>query len=300
MKPRRQLILLIPMFCLSLLARPASGQELNCTVSINYQNISGNDYSFLDELGTNIREYINDRRWTEDQYQDFERITCSFLIVITEATTPTQFKARVVVASRRPIYGTVQKTTVSQFNDQEWQFEYNRGTPLFFRPDVYEPITSLINFYAYILLGFDYDSFDDMGGSPHFEQARRIADIASNTGAIGWTSLSGAAGRRDLITQIGDPRFRDLRVAYADYHLRGLDRFVTDSDAAQRTMLDVIIRLEAVADEVQRAYYLDQFFTAKSKEIASAFKGSTMASQAYDTLARLDPSHLSDYSVMLE
>ena len=300
MKPRRQLILFLPVLFLGIIARPANGQELNCTVSINYQNISGNDYSFLDELSTNIREYINDRRWTEDQYEDFERITCSFQVIITEALSLTEFRARVVVASRRPIYGTVQRTTVSQFSDQEWQFVYNRGAPLFFRPDVYEPITSLINFYVYILLGFDYDTFDDLGGSPYFEQARRISDTASNTGAIGWSSLSGQAGRGDLISQIMDPRFRDLRVAYADYHLRGLDRFVTDSDAAQRTILDVIIRLEAIADEVQRSYYLDQFFTAKSKEIASAFKGSTMASQAYDTLARLDPAHLSDYSVMLE
>ncbi len=296
----RSRYLIIPVALLMAYTEPVHGQELNCTVSMNYQNISGNDYSFLDELGVNIREYINDRRWTDDQYEPFERITCSFQIIITEALSLTQFRARVVLASRRPIYGTVQRTTVAQFNDQEWNFEYNRGAPLFFRPDVYEPITSLINFYVYILLGFDYDTFENMGGSPHFEQARRIADLGKNRGAAGWTSISGEAGRGDLISQIMDPRFRDLRIAYADYHLRGLDRFVTDTDAALRTMLDVIIRLETISDAVERSYYLDQFFTAKSKEIAAAFKGSTMASQAYDTLARMDPSHLSDYSAMLK
>ena len=296
----RSRFLIITVSLIAVYARPVHGQELNCTVSMNYQNISGNDYSFLDELGVNIREYINDRRWTDDLYEPFERISCSFQIIITEALSLTQFRARVVLASRRPIYGTVQRTTVAQFNDQEWNFEYNRGAPLFFRPDVYEPITSLINFYAYILLGFDYDTFENMGGSPHFEQAKRVATLASNTGAVGWTAFSGEAGRGDLISQIMDPRFRDLRIAYADYHLRGLDRFVTDTDAALRTMLDVIIRLETISDAVERSYYLDQFFTAKSKEIAAAFKGSTMASQAYDTLARMDPSHLSDYSAMLQ
>ncbi len=296
----RSRFLIITVSLIAVYARPVHGQELNCTVSMNYQNISGNDYSFLDELGVNIREYINDRRWTDDLYEPFERISCSFQIIITEALSLTQFRARVVLASRRPIYGTVQRTTVAQFNDQEWNFEYNRGAPLFFRPDVYEPITSLINFYVYILLGFDYDTFENMGGSPHFEQARRIADLGKNIGAAGWTSISGEAGRGDLISQIMDPRFRDLRIAYADYHLRGLDRFVTDTDAALRTMLDVIIRLETISDAVERSYYLDQFFTAKSKEIAAAFKGSTMASQAYDTLARMDPSHLSDYGSMLQ
>ena len=276
-----------------------SGQELQCNVSVNYQNITGNDYSFLDELGQNIREYINDRRWTNDVYEDFERIECSFQVIITEAISLTRFRARVLVVGRRPIYGTVQKTTVFQVNDQEWVFDYDRGTPLFFRPDVFHSITSLVNFYVYILLGYDYDTFDNMGGSPHFEQARRVADVAKNAGTVGWSSLAGELGRGDLISQIMDPRYRDLRIAYADYHLRGLDRFVTDANAARRTILDVIIRIEAVADEVERSYYIDQFFTAKYREIATAFKGSTVAVQAYDTLARLDPAHLSEYSTML-
>lgn len=278
----------------------ARAQEFNCSVTINYQNITGNDYTFLDELAQNIREYINDRRWTNDQYEIFERIECSFTIVISEAISLTQFRARIIVVSRRPVYGTVQKTTVAQFNDEDWLFQYNRGTPLFFQPDTFDPITSLIDFYAYVLLGYDYDSFDNLGGNPYFELARRVANVAQNTGAVGWRALSGDAGRGDLIQQIMDPRFRDLRVAYADYHLRALDRFVIDADAARRTVLDVIIRLEAVADEVQRAYYLDAFFTAKYREIAVIFKGSTIAAQAYDTLARLDPAHLSEYSTMLQ
>lgn len=277
-----------------------SAQEFNCNVGINYLNLTGNDFSFLDELSVHVREYFNDRRWTDDEYEDHERIDCSIQITVTEAITLTRFRSRIVLASRRPIYGTAQQTTVVQFNDNSWIFNYPRGTPLIFDEDRFHAITSVLNFYAYVMLGYDYDTFSDQGGTEHFQSARRVAELARTSGAIGWDALLGESSRGELIAQIMDPRFRDLRRAYKDYHLGALDRFVADPDEARKTMLDVVGRLEGLADEVTRSFYLDTFFTTKYKELAAVFEGSSVANQAYDTLTRIDPSHLSEYAIIIQ
>ncbi len=277
-----------------------NAQEFNCNVSVNFLNLTGNDFSFLKELGERVKEYMNDRRWTDDRYEDYERIDCNMQIIVTEAITLTRFSGRIVVASRRPVYGTAQQTTVVQFNDDSWIFDYPRGTPLIFEPDRHHAITSVLNFYAYLMLGYDYDTFSEMGGTEHFQKARRVAELAESSGSIGWSALQGEGSRGELIAQIMDPRFRELRKAYHDYHLLSLDQFVADPDKARRTMLDVVGRLEGLTEDVSRAFYLDAFFTTKYKEIAAVFKGSSVANLAYDTLTRIDPSHLSDYSQIIQ
>jgi len=279
---------------------PTVGQELNCSVTVNYRNLTGNDYTFLDELGDNVREYMNQRRWTEDRFEELERIECSMQVVFTEAISLTRFRVRLILSSRRPIYGTTQPTTVLQLNDENWLIDYSRGTPLIFEPDRFQALTSVLNFYAYLMLGYDYDTFANMGGTVHFEKARRIAELARSSGAIGWAQTVGDASRGELISQIMDPRYRSIRTAYWDYHFTCLDHFIRDPDAARESMIEVIDVLETMSSGLSRAYYLDQFFTAKYKEITAVFEGSTFAGQAYDTLSRIDPSHLSEYSGMLQ
>jgi len=301
--PKRHFFYTIPVLILGVVwlqARPVAAQELNCSIQVQYNNLTGNDFSFLDELRERVDEYINDRRWTDDTFEDFERIDCTMSIVMSEAVSLTRFRARITVASRRPIYNTSQNTTVMQFSDENWVFDYPRGSPLIFEPDRFNAITSVLNFYAYLILGYDYDSFSEFGGTEYFERARRIAEQAQNSGSVGWDALQGEQSRGTLIAQILDPRYRTLRTAYRDYHLASLDTFVTDPDKARTTMLDVIGRLEDLSTQVSRSFYLDSFFTAKYQELATVFQGSTVANQAYDTLTRIDPSHLSEYSKIIQ
>lgn len=282
------------------LVAPAAAQEFNCSVTVNYQNLTGSDYTYLDELRQKIGEYMNERRWTEDRFEEAERIDCTMQVLISEAISMTSFRARLIVATRRPIYGTAQQSTVIQFNDEDWAFEFAQGTPLVFDLSRFQPLTSVLNFYAYLMLGFDFDTFSPSGGTPFFEQARRISDMAQASGAAGWTALSGDRSRSELIKQILDPRFRNLRRAYFDYHFGCLDRFVEQTDGARETLMEVITALQVLSNEVSRSYYLDQFFSTKYQEIAAVFQGSRLASQAFDILSVVDPSHLSDYNQMMQ
>ncbi len=296
----RKILILTSVAAMAAFSAPQlHAQEFNCSVGVNYRALSGSDYTFLDELEERLFEYMNDRRWTEDRFDEEERIDCSLQVVFTEALTLTNFRARLVLAMRRPIYGSAQQTQVLTLSDDEWAFEYSQGTPLIFQPDQYHPLTSVLNFYAYLMLGYDYDTFDSMGGQPHFDEARRIATLGSNQGALGWSSLGSGQSRGELISQIMDPRFTSLREIYFDYHFGVLDQFIEEPDESRQTLLSIVQELQALREDVTRAYYLDQFFAAKYLEMIRVFRGSSEASQAFDALSQSDPAHLSDYSTMM-
>lgn len=282
-------------------AAPASvsAQEFNCQVSVNYSTLTGSDFGFLGELENRIEEYVNQRSWTEDRFRENERIECTMQITVEEAISLTSFRARLIIASRRPIYNTTQHTTVVQFNDTNWQFNYAQGQPLVFNLEQYDPLVSIIDFYAYIMLGYDYDTFSEYGGTPHFNQARRIAERAQSQSAPGWSQIGTDRGRMNLITQILDPRLRPLRKAYYDYHFAGLDRFTTETNAARTSILEVLGSLDELFEQVARQYAIDLFFSAKYNELPSVFGGWQRSSEAYDYLTRLDPSHTSTYEELL-
>lgn len=293
---------LVLLFLLALSWHPPSttAQELLCDVSVDFSQVSGSDYDYLEGLERLTREYVNDRRWTEDQFEDQERILCSFDVIIEEATALTEFRARLVVSSVRPIYGTMQNTRVMQVSDREWEFAYAQGAALTFDLDTFDAYTSVIDFYAYLVLGYDYDTFSPMGGTPHFERARRIARLGESANAEGWSSIGTARTRTDLVTQLLDGRLEPLRRAYFTYHYRGLDHFVQEPEEARRAALDVLSALDELASDVSRQYALDLFFNTKSRELAALFTGAPNDNQAYAILSRVDPSNLSDYNPLVE
>ena len=295
MKPRSLAALVIAvLLCWGAGSRTAAAQELNCTVSVDYSALSGSEYTFLDELKNKVEEYLNDEAWTDDRFQDFERIDCSVEIFFQEATSLTDFRAQLVVAARRPIYATTQQTTVVRLRDASWEFSYTKGEPLVHDTERYDALTSVLDFYAHLLLGYDYDTFSREGGTPHFEEARRIADLAQSAGAAGWTEVGGQ-GRVSLITQLLDARYRPLREAYFRYHLSGLDRFVDETTAARQAVLRALQSLQTLEGEVSSRYVLDIFFASKYQELAALFEDSSLASQAYALLSQLDAAHLSEY-----
>lgn len=273
----------------------APAQELDCTVSVNYSQLTGSDFTYLDDLEQRIRDYLNTQTWTQDRFLDQERIQCSWQILLQDVRGVSEFQARLVVATTRPIYGTAQSTPVMRINDESWNFEYRRGSPLVFDLDRIEPLTSVIDFYALLILGFDYDTFSPLGGTPHFERARRIADRAQSNGMAGWTSLGGEQSRTRLINELLDPRFRPVREAAFQYHLEGLDRFIEETASARQTVLDVLRTIQDVAQDAAQAYVIDLFFSAKYQELTALFTDAALSSQAFNVLSTVDPSHSSTY-----
>jgi hypothetical protein len=278
----------------------AAAQELACQVQLDRSQLSGSEFSFLDDLERRIREYMNTQSWTDDRFLPHEQIGCSLQIVLLESISLSEFRARLIVTSRRPIHGTSQSTVVARINDPEWRFEYGRGTSLQFDPEQYDALTSVLDFYAYVVLGYDYDTFSPLGGTPHFETARRIANRAEGSGDPGWSTVSTQRNRRQLIDDLLSQRHQPLRRAYYQYHLNGLDQFVEAPEKARTVVLDVVETLQTLNQNLTNSYPLDLFFSTKYQELTALFADGELQSQAYNLLTQVDPSHSSEYNRLVE
>lgn len=276
------------------------GQELDCRVQVDRSQLSGSQFSFLDDLEQSVQEYLSTRRWTDDEYRQHEQISCSMQIIITESVSLSEFKAQIIVTSRRPIYGTAQSTVVLRVNDSSWRFDYSRGKSLRFDLNRYGSLTSVLDFYAYLILGYDYDTFSELGGAPYFEKARTIANQAEDTGDPGWSSIGADQNRAKLISNLLNQRHQALRKVYYTYHRNALDQFVEETTTARNTALDVLEQLRSLNQKLSGSYALDLFFSTKYEELTALFLNSDLSSQAHGLLTQIDPSHSSEYGNLVE
>ncbi len=285
-----------------LLASPVDGQELRCRVQIDDSQISGaeSEFDFLDDLERQIREYMNQRSWTDDAFLPHERISCSMQIVLQESISLSEFRARLVVTTRRPIYGTSQSSVVARVNDPEWRFEYSRGSSLNHDLDRYDPLTSVLDFYAYLILGYDYDTFSPLGGTPFFDRAQTVADQAEGSGDPGWSSVGTQQTRVQLLSNLRAQRHEPLRRVYYKYHRKGLDRFVQETEAARKTLMEVLRTLRTLRDRLSQSFALNLFFATKNQELTAIFEESDLEGQAQGLLVQMDPSHSSQYNRLAE
>jgi hypothetical protein len=284
----------------ALAAAPARAQELNCSVSVNTQRLQGAEYEFLTELQTEIERYLNGRSWTDDRFDDRERIDCSFQLVFQEAEGLSRFQAALVVQSSRPIYGTAQRTNVVLLSDDAWRFNYNRGQGLIYNPTRYDPFNSVIDYYALLILGYDYDTFAELGGTPYFERARAIAEQARGAAAEGWFLPGDDYTRGNLVLQLLDTRFEPLRRAYYQYHFGVLDHFTTAHEEAWAQALETLRGLNALYVEFNaRRHATDVFFSTKHAEIAEMLADAPQRTEAYELLVEMDASHQSTYDALV-
>jgi len=280
---------------------PASAQALNCSVQIDESQVEDqSELTFLDDLERKIQEYLNTRSWTDDRFLPHERVSCSLEIVLTEAINLSEFRARLIVTTRRPIYGTSQSSLVARINDSEWRFEHDRGTSLEYDLDRYDSLTSVLDFYAFLILGYDYDTFSLFGGTPFFEEARAVADRAEGSGDPGWSSVGTSRNRVQLLSNLLDQRHEPLRRVYYEYHRKGLDRFVSETEDARESVLGALKILQKLNRQLSRSFALSVFFQTKFEELTVLFSGSDLGSQAHTLLVQMDPSHSSQYDELVE
>jgi hypothetical protein len=282
-----------------LMVCPSEGwaQELNCRVNVDYSSLSGSDFDHLSDLESRIEDYLNDHQWTDDRFQPMERINCNLELAFVEAQGLDNFTVRTTIVSRRPIYGTPQATTVFQHMDQQWQFIYAENQSITHDLNRFDGIASFLDFYAYVILGFDYDTFSERGGTDYFEEARKIAELAQSQGP-GWAS--GNRSRETLIENILDPTMQPLREAYFQYHFEGLDHFTQETESARQSILGAIQTINELINQGSRNYYVDLFFSSKYEELAAIFQEGDQRMQAVQILLESDPSHSSTYNSLLQ
>lgn len=281
-----------------LFSEPVTAQEFNCDVTLNTRQISGSSYEYVNELETALESYINDNKWTDDRYQEFERIRCQVQIVLTSVDDQFNYTAEAFFSVRRPIYNTIQESSSLVLSDNNWTFSYPKNKNLVFDELQFDDLTSFIDFYMYVILGYDYDSFERLGGSRFYSKAQNIFELGRNSGAQGWGRSIGAQRNRfGLIFDMLNPNYQPLREAVYRYHRFGLDQFTINNRESIDEVVKVLKKLEEAKRRTSNNYLFDIFFDTKYNEIVALLQSANVQTrlEAYNLLRDVDPAHSTAY-----
>jgi hypothetical protein len=197
---------LVIFLLLALASRSNAQQEMNCMVSIATPALSETDREIMRTLQSDLREFINQRNWTEYQFQARERIEASILITVNERIGSDEYRGTIQVQSRRPVYRTSYSSPVFNHQDRDFHFRYIENQPLDYVDNTFTSnLTAVIAYYVYIILGFDFDTFAPMGGTPYFEMAQNIVNSAQNAPERGWKSFESQRNRYWLVENLFNP-----------------------------------------------------------------------------------------------
>ncbi|WP_018479818.1 type IX secretion system protein PorD [Pontibacter roseus] len=283
----------------------AKAQELQCDVVVNSDQVAYADRQLFTEMQSRIFEFMNNRRWTNQSYRVEERIKCRILINLTEMPEIGTFRANVQVVSVRPAYGTGYESTLFSFIDKDWLFQFTEAQPLDFTANTFSSnLSSMLAYYAYMIIGMDNDSFGRLGGSLAFDQARSILNQAASQNSIypGWRPFEGNRNRYWMIDNIQDPVFVPFREGLYTMHRQGIDLLVQDPEKARKATLAVLRDIQKLSQQKPGAAVIRSFFEAKSDELINIFKTAAPADKqaAYTLLTQVDPTNNAKYEVLLQ
>jgi len=282
-------------------------QELNCQVSVINSpqlQMSATDLEILKDMETNIYEFMNTTRWTKDNFEIEERINCNILITIKEKTGSDGFGGSIQVQSVRPVFNSEYTTTVFNLVDPDFNVTYLRNTALIFSIEQYRNnLTSILGYYAYMILGYDYDSFSLEGGSEYFKKAQTIANLAKNSGDSGWEASAGKRKNRYWIVEnVLQAMFKPMREAYYKYHRQGFDIMYKDITNGRKEVLASLKLLDKVQRSRPGSINLQIFLSSKTDELIGLFSQAEMSEKnaAVNLLKRLDPASSTRYQEILK
>ncbi len=268
------------------------GQELNCKVTINADQIQTTDRNVFKDMERSFANFLNSRKWTGDSYKNYEKINCSLFLNISKMPSIGNFVASAQITAARPVYGGNYETVLLNFADREWEFEYIESLPLEYNDNAYiTNLTSMLAFYAYVILGFDYDSFAEMGGSPHFQKALAVVNNAQPSNRPGWQALGSNRSRYSLIENLNNPQMTELRKNAYRYHRLALDNYAKNPDEARTIILEVLRNVKKVWTINPSSIFVVTFFDAKATELVNVFSEGnlTVRREAFDILTSIDP-----------
>lgn len=280
-----------------------SAQELNCVVNINSTQIQTSDRSVFKDMKQSIEQFMNSRKWTNDAYKPHERINCSMLITITKMPSIGNFQATVQIQSARPVYNSTYSSLLFNFADRDWEFGYIESQPLEYNDNNFtDDMTSFLAVYAYLILGIDYDSFSELGGTPYFQRAQQVVLNAQSQGRSGWTALGSTRNRYWIVENYNSTQMTDIRKAMYGYHRLGLDTFDKDPDKSREQILKGLRDIKKVRDVNPNAILVISFLDAKGKELANLFSSGNLQirREAYDIITAMDPSNRSAYEKIIQ
>jgi hypothetical protein len=280
----------------------ADSQELNCNVQISAQKIQGSNRQVFITMQKDVYEFMNNTVWTNNVFSYAERIDCNILINLTDQLSADEFKGTIQVQLKRPVFNTTYSSTMLNFIDNSFQFRYVEFQPLEFDPNVYRSnLISVLAYYAYIIIGFDYDSFSPEGGTPFYQLAEKIVTNAQNAPEPGWKPYDGSRNRNRywLIKNILDKEYEGVRQFVYDYNINGLDKMESKIGEARTSIVE---SLRLIQDVFRRKpdpfmYFMQLVIDARSDELVNVFTEAfpEEKGRVVQIMTEIDPANKTKY-----
>ena len=251
---------------------PVQSQELNAVVTVNSDQVSQTNQQVFRTLERSLIDFLNQTRWTSVSYAEHERIQCRLFITVTRYESG-RFEANLQLQSSRPVFDTTYESTVLNYKDNQFNFEYIEFQPLVYNENVFSSnLVGVISYYVYIMLGMDADTFTFEGGTPYYQKAQALVTQAQGSGYAGW-GQSAADGRTrfQLVDNLLSNTFSEYRKALYNYHRLGIDLLASEPLTAKESIIDAIKPFEALNQRRPNALLLQTFFDAKAEEIQNIF-----------------------------
>lgn len=262
--------LFVTFICMfSLLAMEA--QELNCTITINSDQVGQTNQQIFRTLERSLNDFVNKTKWTNKVYKEQERVNARMFITVSEYES-NRFKASIQLQSSRPVFNTSYESPVLNYKDDQFNFEYIEFQPLVYNENVFESnLVGVVAYYVYIILGLDADTFSLEGGNEHYRKAQNIVSQAQGSGYAGWNQSSNQRTRFELVDNLLSNTFREYRIAMYNYHRKGLDILSDNNSTGKQVIAGTMRLMETMAKRRPNAFLIQTFFDAKSDEIKDIF-----------------------------
>jgi len=278
--------------CILSISLSAFAQELNVKVTVNADQIQTTDRNVFKDMERAFANFLNTRKWTTDNYKNHEKINCAIFLNISKMPSIGNFTASAQITAARPVFGTNYESVLFNFADREWEFEYIESYPLEYNDNAYvNNLTSMLAFYAYVIIGMDNDSFSEMGGTPLFQKALNVVNNAQTANRAGWQALSSNRNRYSLTENLNNPQMVELRKNTYRYHRLALDVFEKTPDQSRDIILQVLKDLKKIWSTYPSSILITTFFDSKATELTNVFSDGNLQTrrEAYDILTSIDP-----------
>lgn len=254
-----------------MLSASAGAQELNCQVEVNAQKIEGGSKSVFNTLQEAMTEYMNETRFSNATFANNEKIDCRLYLTVSEYTDD-RITGDLQVQLSRPVYNSTYTTTLFNFKDNRVSFEYREGEPLVFNATTIDNnLTAILNYYAYLFLALDFDSFSPKGGDPFYEKAQSVVQAAQSLGEVGWKAFEDPKNRSGVLSSFTSPSTSAYRDMLYDYHRKGLDEMVTAPDKGRASITQSLSAVETVYKADPMSAALSIFRDSKMDELVNVY-----------------------------
>ncbi|MCX2719381.1 DUF4835 family protein [Lentiprolixibacter aurantiacus] len=278
---------------------PGWSQELNCTVTVNSDQVSQTNQQIFQTLERSLNDFVNKTKWTNRVYRENEKVNCRMFITVTQFEN-NNFAANIQIQSSRPVYNTSYETPIFNYKDNDFNFNYIEFQPLVYNENVFESnLIAVMAYYAYIILGLDADTFSLEGGTELFKKAQQVVTQAQGTNFAGWNqSATSNRTRFVLVDNLLSNTFREYRIAMYNYHRKGLD-ILGDNNSTGKQVISGSMRLfETLIKRRPNAFLIQTFFDAKAEEIRNIFSDGPKVDivSLKETLNRVAPFYASTWN----